>query len=191
MAIINQANTYSLLEKKLADTTNPRHRLLLSRVLQHAKGEVTGDLDAVMGTLAQNAVYRAWRQGPEMNPEGFDNIRQYYITEIFGRGRHCLEHDMDRVIVGDDAVVTDGVLRSVMWGRDMQEMGMPVDDPDACYLVQYRNLISWPFNEEGYIVGEESYACPVKDYITKIEDADLPESFKTYLASRKQSEAAA
>jgi len=190
MSIIDQPRTYKLLEEKLAKTENPRHRLLLSRVLQHAKGEVQEDLEAVLGTLAPDAVYRVWSKGPEMNPKGIDNIRDFYVSEIFQKGRHCLEHDMDRVIVADDAVVTDGLLKSVMWGRDLADSGVSVDDVEACYLMKYRNLITWPFNEDGYIMGEESYSAPAKDYITKIRPEDVPDTFKAYLARRKAAELA-
>jgi hypothetical protein len=190
MAIIDQSRTYAALEERYAATTNPRHKLLLGRVLQHAKGEVAEDLEAVLGTLAPDAVYRTWSSGPAMNPRGIEEIRNFYVTEIFGKGRHCLEYNVDRITVADDAVITDGLLRTVMWGRDMKAMGMPVDDVEACYLVQYRNLITWPFNAEGFITGEESYACPVKDYITRISDADVPASFLAYVQRRRQADAA-
>jgi hypothetical protein len=37
--IIDQTKTFRLLEQRVAKTTNPRHLLMLNRVLQHAMGE--------------------------------------------------------------------------------------------------------------------------------------------------------
>jgi len=49
--IIDPTKTFRLLEQRIAKTTNPRHLLMLNRVLQHAMGEAKPDLDLVMSTL--------------------------------------------------------------------------------------------------------------------------------------------
>lgn len=188
MSIIDQTLTYKPIEAKLAQTTNPKHRRMLENVLKHARGEVEEDLEAVMASLSANPTYRVRNGGPEMNPSGRKNVRRYYIEQIFGKGRHCLESNKERILVSDEAVITEGVLRSVMWGRDMKEMGMPIDDPEGYYLVRYHMLIVWPCDEDGYITGEESWSSLPKDYIVKITEADLPENFERYVAGRKKSE---
>jgi hypothetical protein len=52
--IINQTTTFRLLEERIAKTTNPRHLLMLKRLLQHATAEAKPDLDLVMSTLCAN-----------------------------------------------------------------------------------------------------------------------------------------
>jgi len=191
MAIIDQTLTYKDIGAKLAATTNPRHKLMLERLYQHARGEVEEDLEAVLGTLAPNPAYRVQSQGPEMNPEGLENVRRFYIEQIFGKGRHCLESVKDRILVADDAIVTEGVTRIVMWGRDMMNAGNPgVDDPDAFYLLTYNSLIVWPYDDEARIIGEESWAYYPKDCVRKISPEDAPESFHRYVAKRREQIAA-
>jgi hypothetical protein len=185
VAIIDPTRTYTDIEARLAETTNPRHRLMLERLLQHARGEVEEDLEAVMGTLAPDPVYHIWSGGPEMNPSGTENVRRFYIEQIFGKGRHCLESNKDRIIVADDAIITEGLLRSVMWGRDLIDTGKAVDDADGYYLVQYRMLVVWPYDAEGRIIGEESWSSIPKDSVRKIDAADAPDNFRRYVARRR------
>jgi hypothetical protein len=191
MAIIDQSRTYKDIEAKLAAATNPRHKLMLERLYQHARGEVEEDLEAVLGTLAPHPVYRIQSQGPEMNPEGLDNVRRFYVEQIFGKGRHCLESNKSRIVVGDDAIITEGVVRMVIWGRDMMDAGNPAaDDPDAYYLLTYNSLIVWPYDAEARIVGEESWAYYPKDCLQKIGPEDVPDSFRRYIARRLERPAA-
>jgi len=58
--IIDPTKTFRLLEERIAKTTNPRHLLMLKRVLDHAMGEANLDLDLVMSTLAADPRYVAW-----------------------------------------------------------------------------------------------------------------------------------
>jgi hypothetical protein len=191
MPIIDQTRTYKDIEARLAATTNPRHKLMLERLYQHARGEVEEDLDAVLGTLAPDPVYKVQSQGPEMNPAGFENVRRFYIDEIFGKGRHCLESIKSRIVVADDAIITEGVVRIVMWGRDLINAGNPAaDDPEAYYLLTYNSLIVWPYDAEARILGEESWAYYPKDCLKKIRPEDAPDSFHRYVARRREQLAA-
>lgn len=192
MPIIDQLITYKDIEPQLAATTNPRHRRILEQLYQHSRGEVEEDLDAVLATLAPDPVYRTSMGGAALNPEGMENVRRFYIEQIFGRGRHCLEYRKSRILVSDDAVVTEGIVRSVHWGQDLIDTGAQVDDPDGYYLLTYPMLIVWPVDAEGRFLGEESWANRAgDDYIRKIDAADLPESFKGYVAQRRKERAAA
>jgi hypothetical protein len=186
MAAIDQTLTYRDIEAKLAQTINPRHRLMLERLLQHARGEVEEDLEAVLATLSPNPRYRVWSGGPEMNPEGFEAVRKFYIEQIFGKGRHCIESNKDRIVVADDHIITEGMLRAILWGQDAQAMRLPADDPEGYYLVTYRMLVVWPYDEDGYIIGEESWSSYPKDFIQKIAESEVPERFRAYVASRRQ-----
>lgn len=54
MAIIDQTRTWEPLEKRLAQTTNERHRLVLSTVIEHMKAEAVPDMDRLMATISPN-----------------------------------------------------------------------------------------------------------------------------------------
>ena len=187
MAIIDQTITYRDIGERLAATTSARHKTMLQRLYQHARGEVEADLEAVLGTLAPHPVYRIQSQGPEMNPEGMENVRKFYVEQIFGKGRHVLESKKDRIIVADDAIITEGTVKMVMWGQDLIDQGNPAaDDPDGVYLLTYNSLIVWPYDEEARILGEESWAYYPPGCVRKIDPQEAPESFHRYVASRKR-----
>jgi len=184
MLEFDQRKTYQPIEEKLSRTSNPRHRLLLQRLLQHGRGEVEADLEAVMATLAPNPVYRSWHGAPVLSPSGTEAVRKFYVEEIFGRGRHVFEGNKDRIVVDDDTIVTEGLMRIITWGRDARANGILIDDPDACYLMSARVLIVWPFDALGYILGEESWSVPVGRGLEKIAPEDVPANFRAYVRGR-------
>lgn len=178
------SKTWTSMLDKLEKTSNPRHRKMLSEVITHSRGEVDGDLDAVLGTLSANPVYRYMRQaGPADEPRGTEAIRDYYVNDIFGAGRHILEGDKDRILVDDDTVVTEGTIRLLQWGRDLADRGVQVD-PDSTYLMTMRYLIVWPFDEEQKILGEESWNQWSRQTLEKVADEDVPQSFRDYITAK-------
>lgn len=187
MAAIDQSLTYKALGERLERTTNPKHKEMLQRLYQHARSEVEGDLEGVMATLGANPVYRIWSMpGAATNPRGTEAVRDFYVNQIFGKGRHCLESQKDRIVVDDDCIITEGDVRTVRWGRDLLEEGVEVDDPDACYIQSYRMLVVWPYDETNRIIGEESWATRAgAPMIGKIPEAEAPEQFRAYLAKRR------
>ena len=114
---------------------------------------------------------------------GTEAIRDFYVNDIFGGGRHILEGTKDRIIVDDYNVVTEGTLRILQWGHDLAERGAQVD-PDATYLMSVRYLIVWPFDEEQKIIGEESWSQPLTRTIERVADEDVPQNFRDYIASK-------
>jgi hypothetical protein len=176
--------TWRPVQEKLDQTTNPRHRQLLAEVLAHGQGEVRGDLDMVMGTLAPTPVYRYVRQGASEPIVGTEAVRDYYVNETFGGGNHILEGNKDRIVVDDHTVITEGTMRILKWGRDLAAQGAPIDDVDATYLLSVRLLIVWPFDDDGKLVGEESWSQPATRELEKIDDADVPAAFRDYIAKK-------
>lgn len=183
--IIDPTKTFRLIEQRIATTTNPRHLLMLNRLLQHAMGEANLDLELVMSTLAANPRYIAWGAPEDMSPVGRKAVQAFYEETIVKGGQFFLELDMDRIVVDDDTIVTEGNLRSVYYGADAALRGFPVDDPAAYYLLKLRMLVVWPFDAEGYILGEESYsAITAPDFFTKIEPSQVPGKFRDYIDAR-------
>ena len=183
--IIDPSVTFRLLKKRIAQTSNERHLEMLEQLLEHAEGEAASDLDTVMETLSTNPVYHTYNSGPHMSPVGRDAVRQFYVEEIINGGRYFFEFDMDRLIVDDHFIVTEGNFKSLCWGRDAQKGGLPADDPDAFYVMHTRLLIVWPFDEDAKITGEDSYsAITRRDFLQKIDDSQVPAAFRAYLDRR-------
>jgi len=116
---------------------------------------------------------------------GRDAIRKFYVEEIVNGGKYFFEFDMDRLVVDDNAIVTEGNFKSLYWGRDAQKSGLPVDNPDAFYVMHKRMLIVWPYDEDANIVGEDSYSAITRpDYLQKVDDSQVPAAFRAYLDRR-------
>jgi len=182
MLDFDPTRTWKVVQEKLDQTTNPRHRAMLGELLNHARGEVEGDLERVMGTLSATPAYRGVRSGPKQ-PVGTDEIRDFYVNEVFGGGRFCIEGNKDRIVVDDDTIITEGTMRVMLWGRDLERQGATVDDRDAVYLMTVRLLIVWPFDKSGKIIGEESWNQQPES-VVKVAPEDVPENFRVYVREK-------
>jgi hypothetical protein len=180
--IIDQSKTTRLLEQRIAKTTDPRHLLMLNRLLQHAEGEAKLDLDLVMSTLSPDPRYVAWGAPADMSPVGRQAVQTFYEETIVQGGQSYLELDMDRVVVDDDTIVTEGDFRALYYGADAAKRGFPVDDPAGFYLLTLRMLIVWPFDADGFIKGEETYtAITTPDFFTKVDPTQVPRELRDFI----------
>lgn len=156
MAVIDPNKTWAPLEQRLAVTTNERHRTVLGIVIEHMKAEAAPDLDGLMRTLVPEPAYHFWNDGRDGGPKGWDTVRTYYADFVASRS-NVLEYELDRLVVDDHCVVTEGFLKQIYPGAYAAQIGIPVDDPAADYLVVFRQLLLWPIDAEGRIEGEDSY----------------------------------
>ena len=141
----------------MASETDPRLRRNLQTVLAHMKAEAALDLDALMATVAEDAYYHAYGSGsPRMNPKGKAAVAQFYL-DFAASGAYRLELDVDRLLVDTDGVLTEGVMRIAYPGKTLIAMGHAVDDPDAFYMYEARMVIVWPMDQDGLVLGEDSY----------------------------------
>src|SRR5690242_1618554 len=152
----DQGITWYGLEDKLERTTNPRHRGMLQIVIDHAKAETRADVDGLMTTLGDDPQYHFWSGGKDWGPKGLDAVRKYY-DDFVASGAGFFESEKVRVVVDDDNVVTESVMRQLVPGRIALERGYDIPDPDGHYVVYARTAIFWPFDEAGTLIGEDSY----------------------------------
>jgi hypothetical protein len=182
VAIIDPTRTWEPLEKRLAATTNERHRVVLQTVIDHMKAERNADLDALMATVAPNPEYHFWSSGTDdFGPKGFDVVRGYYADFVASR-TNVLEFEVTRLIVDDNSLVTEGLLKQIYPGAAAAAIGIPVDDESADYLVVFRQLLVWPIDENGLVLGEDSY-CPGVISVTKLSAEDLPQAYVDMMAA--------
>jgi hypothetical protein len=186
--IIDQTLTFLLIKERIARTSNPRHLLMLRRLLQHAEGEANGDLEAVMSTLSPNPRYHTYGSRPAMSPVGRDAVRRFYTETVFGAGLHFFQFDIDRIVLDDHTIVTEGDSSTLLWGRDAKQIGYPIDDEEAFYLMRLRMLLVWPFDEDCLILGEDSYSAVTRqDFMEKVEESRLPAKYREYVERRRAS----
>src|SRR5688572_13874772 len=112
MSIVDQTLSVRVLEERLAQTTDSRHRQMLSVVLEHLAAEADGSLERLMATLAPEPGYHLWAGGADYGPKGRDEIVEYY-GQLVRDKRGVLEFDIDRTVVDDRAIVTEGWIRAI------------------------------------------------------------------------------
>src|SRR5882757_9403227 len=182
--IIDQTLTFRLIKERIARTSNPRHLLMLKQLLQHAQGEANGDLEVVMSTLSPNPRYHTYGR-PTLSPVGREAVRRFYTETVFGAGLHFFQFDVDRIVVDDDTIVTEGDSSTLLWGRDAKQTGFPIDDEEAFYLMRLRMILVWPFDEDCLIRGEDSYSAITRqDFLEKVEESRLPAKYGKHIEER-------
>jgi hypothetical protein len=139
-AVIDQKHGLDLLEKRLAETTNDRHRAVLTAVLKHAKleAEPVWDVDQIMATLTSDPAYHIWVSGVDVGPKGADAVRAFYTETVRAR-TNFLQLDLERLVVDDNCAILEGFLKQIYPGAVAVSMGM-ADDANADYLMVFRAL---------------------------------------------------
>lgn len=149
------------LEERLERETNPRCRQLLAQVRDHMRTEIRGELEGLMATLVDEPRYHLWGVPVEGGPKGRAAVEEFYRQMIAGGGNH-FHFDIQRIVVDQDSVVTEGLMRQQVPGVAVAASGIgdvdgePVD-PEATYLAVTQILTVWPAAEDGRIIGEDIY----------------------------------
>lgn len=160
--VIDPNRTWVLVEQRIAEEPDPGRRRSLELVRDHMKAEARADIDGVLATLcdAPRYVTHAAPDDPGLNPSGSkDAVRAFYDRTIVQTGAHRLEFPVERIVVDDGAVVTEGVMRMAYPGRTLAAIGIEVPDPDLHYVMESRMLVVWPVDPaSGLLTGEEVYS---------------------------------
>jgi hypothetical protein len=158
MLVIDPYKTWQTLAERLETEKNPLHRRQLEKIIAHMKGEAAGDIDQILTTVSPKASYISY-DNPSGLPrvfKGHEGIRQFY-NQMFDAVSVNLEFFVERLVVDDYCVVTEGATKSAMKGSVLAAMGIQVDDPNAYYLTEGRTLVVWPFDQDGMILGENIF----------------------------------
>jgi hypothetical protein len=175
-AVIDQKHGLALLEKRLAETTNDRHRAVLNAVLKHLvpEAEPVWDVDQIMATLTPEPAYHIWVNGVDVGPKGAEAVRAFYTETVRAR-TNFIEIDLERLVVDDNCAILEGFLKQIYPGAVAVSMGM-ADDPNADYLMVFRMLVVIPVNEDGLMEGEDSYTAGPSS-VTKLSPEELPREY--------------
>ena len=65
----------------------------------------------------------------------------------------------ERIVIGDDTLVTEGQLYTPFSGAMLKQMGLPNIDETKMYATKGRTVTFWPFEKDtGKIIGEDIYS---------------------------------
>jgi hypothetical protein len=176
---INRTAMIDYVDARIAQTGNPKHVAQLKVLRAHMMGEITEDVDALLATISPlRQRYRTWGAPEELSPASRDEIRAFYLQRQ-AQGQLYFQFDIDRLTVADDVIITDGVMTSLVPGVSVVEMGLPTSRSEAVHEMTMRALISWPFDETGLLVGEETYS--VVTGARPLADAEIAADFPAAL----------
>ncbi len=156
MPVIDQHVTWRKVEERLARETDPILRRNLEMLLLHMKSEAALDMETLMSTVSERAIYQNFTPDGISGPVGKAAVRKFY-EDFAASGAQKLQLDIDRLIVDRDSILTEGVMRMAYPGRTLAARGIDVDDLDADYLFETRMAVVWPIDEHGLFIGEDTY----------------------------------
>jgi hypothetical protein len=179
---IDPYRMWRMLEERIATETNPLHRRQLETIVKHMKGESMGDIDFILTTVSPDATYYHFNTpgAPPRVFHGHDGIRGFY-DEMLATVSVNTEMCVERLVVDDYCVVTEGPMRSAVRGTALKAAGLEVDDLDAFYFSEGQALVVWPFDpESGLILGERIYTVPGMTLDETARQKLAPEEIGTY-----------
>ena len=179
---IEPYQSWLALEARAAQETNDLHRALITEVRNHMEFEIKGDLDPLMDTLVAEPVYHFWNDNPFVL-EGRAAVRAFYENMIAAGGNQ-FEVVVDRILVEDGGVVTEGQVKQVYRGAQVIGMGVselegaPITEADLI-LTTTQLITVWPAGENAKLVGEDIYLAhsPMLNAKRIVPDA-LPDYYR-------------
>jgi predicted YcjX-like family ATPase len=108
---IDRSLSWRTVGDRLTRTENPRHRKMLQTLADHLRAEEHQSLELLLATLVPEPSYHLWKNGADYGPKGAAAVRQYY-TELVESKRGILEYAIERIVVDDDNIVTEGTIRA-------------------------------------------------------------------------------
>ncbi len=176
MVDINPQLMLDQVKARIECTTNSRHRDQLSQILAHLTGEVEYSVDQLMDSYAvAEPSYVQWSSGVDCGPKTRQGIRDNYLMAVEAKIMF-MEYDIERIVVDDRAVVTDG-WETAVWPREFS--GLHESAPSGPYLKRFRMLIIWPFTDDGLLTGEEFYFSGLEGEagLRLLAEEEVPEGY--------------
>ena len=178
---IEPTSGYRAVDARLARTTNERHRLVLGVLRDHLYAECTKDFPLLLSTLSADPDYHFWIEGAGFGagPKGLAAVTAHY-ENLYRENRHVCDYRIERIVVDDDCIVTEGWFDQVFPGRVLESRGVAIDDPDAVYALRMRLLLLWPYDADGKLVGEDSYSngsMYAPENLRKLAPEEVPAQF--------------
>lgn len=182
---IDPQRSVDWLDNRIANEANPRHRAIIENYRTHLLSEVTAKLDRILNTLVDEPVYHSYSPDSpsgEGGPKNRSEVIAFY-NGMFETRMNVLERHVDRMVVSDDCLVSEGRIDHVFPGTVLAARQMTTDgdglaiDPDAYYLTSYRICAVLPYTGEGTDVrmaGEDTYTTGLGS-MHRLAPEDVPD----------------
>lgn len=154
-----QVNTLKKVQETIKDE---RRRKILDNAINHAIAEASGNYEALMASCSRKRQsYMFWGATPGslQHPvkSSYEELEKFY-GGIIASGAWRIHFDVDKVVVGDDEIVMDGVMHQ-LYPTEILNAMMPfkVDSSHRAYQMTKRMAVTFMFDEDGISCGEHSY----------------------------------
>ena len=178
---IEPHNSWLPLEERAAKETNPRHKKLLTEVRDHMENEIKGNLEPLMATLTSEPIYHFWGDNPS-TIEGYDAVKGFYGA-MFETGGQQFEVVLDKIVVDDGAVITEGQVKNLQKGTNLKAQGITeingetIED-DSLFVTTAQLVTVWPADQDAKLVGEDIYFGEKSiNNIERVTKEDLPDYY--------------
>ena len=173
---IDQEGSWRAIERRLASTNEPRRRRMLATVVAHLKAEAALDLPGLLATLVPDPRYHLWFGGTDRGPKGVDEVTAFY-RELVASRRGVFEFAVDRIVVDDDTVLTEGTFLTCYGAELARRTGFDVPD-EGVYLCPIRSVVLWAFDGEGRMTGEDVYATFDPSAARRLSESEIPAAYR-------------
>ncbi|MBI2311314.1 MAG: hypothetical protein HYU77_02280 [Betaproteobacteria bacterium] len=173
-----------LLNEVLGTLTDPRRRQIMQNTIEHLTTLGSGHYAELMAACSrERQSYYSWGRGdplPGTNPQSYEELEAYYKYVVDSRA-WMVHAELDKIIVGDDEIVLDGVLHQLCPTELIEPMfGIQVDTAYRAYQMTKRMCMIFMFDEDGIGCGAHAYyngPTSAKD-LTPVADQYLPDIFR-------------
>lgn len=144
------------LDGEIAKATSERHRHIITQYRDHWWGEVIGDLEMVMATMAPDPYYRAYgsKAFGEFKINTTEETREFYAA-LFASGYYPAGAFTEtRCAVADWGLMVEAVNTAIIPGSFFPNFNLV---PAQAYKASWRLVGVHPFNKEGLMEAEILY----------------------------------
>ncbi len=171
------------LVERAKQESNPRVQQLINEVALHMEYEITGQLDALMGTLTAEPIYHMHGNGDPIIIDGRQAVHDFYANMIAGGGQQ-FEVVVEKIVANEDHVITEGQVKQVYQPAALAAMGMTevngvAVDSQELWLSNAQLVTLWPADSEGKLIGEDIYfgQSPMTT-LTPVSRSEVPDYYK-------------
>ena len=167
MTTLDSRRNWAIIDTLLENESNTWRAQMLTQLKEHVQAECGGDLEALMATLVDDPLLHNWAGTTDSGPKGYDDLRAFY-SNLITSGSNRFEYAIERIVIGDDTLVTEGEIKVPFAGKMLKAMGIEDVNEDAYYATVGRTVTFWPFAPDGRIIGEDIYSM-TSDFSDAIE----------------------
>ncbi len=166
MKTVDSRNNWKHIDTLLESETDRWRRHMLTQLKEHVQAECGGDIEALMATMSAKPAFHIWSATEDTGPKGTAGLREFY-SGLIASGSNRFEYAVERIVIGDDTLVTEGELYTPFSGEQLTAMGLEGFEKEKHYATKGRTVTFWPFERDtGTIIGEDIYSLT-----TEITDA--------------------